>query len=141
MMLRVVVDTNVLVSATLLPTGRVGVVLLYLRQSKFTPLYCMEMLEELISVLARPRIQNKYHISDSDIRALVDLILLMGEHVEPVNRLAICRDPKDDVFLSVAAAGEADYIVTGDDDLLSLNPFRGIPIVTPAEFIRVMEQA
>jgi uncharacterized protein len=53
-------------------------------------------------------------------------------------RIAACRDPKDDKFLELAVNGRADLIVTGDADLLALDPFRGIPIVTPAAFVRHM---
>jgi putative PIN family toxin of toxin-antitoxin system len=69
---------------------------------------------------------------------VVDLLLLRGELVEPIERTAVCRDPKDDIFLSVALAGRADALVTGDSDLLSLGPFRGIPILTPAEFATLL---
>ena len=49
-----------------------------------------------------------------------------------------CRDPDDDKLLELAVNGAADFIVTGDDDLLVMNPFRGIAIVTPAEFLTVV---
>ena len=51
--------------------------------------------------------------------------------------MEVCRDPKDDQILELAVSGNADCIVTGDDDLLTLNPFRGIAIITPADFLRV----
>lgn len=137
-MVRVVVDTNVLVSAVILPARRVGGVILQLRQDKFTPLYSVETLEELAITLARPRIRTKYYVTDAYVRTVLDLILLHGEAVDPVERVAVCRDPKDDIFLSVAVAGRADLIVTGDNDLLSLHPFRGIPIVTPTTFLATL---
>ncbi len=138
-MQRAVIDTNVLVSALILPRSRVGSVLVHLTRGAFIPLYHMDMLEELIAVLARPRIRTRYHISDDSIRTIVDLLLLRGELAEPIERVAVCRDPKDDIFLAVALAGQADALVTGDSDLLSLNPFRGIPIMTPAEFLARLE--
>jgi predicted nucleic acid-binding protein len=49
-----------------------------------------------------------------------------------------CRDPDDDKFLEVAMSGGADWIVTGDADLLALHPFEGIAIVTPADFLRLV---
>jgi uncharacterized protein len=58
---------------------------------------------------------------------------------EPISiseRIAACRDPRDDKFLELAVNGRAEMIVTGDRDLLSLNPFRNIPIVAPAVFVR-----
>jgi uncharacterized protein len=47
----------------------------------------------------------------------------------------ICRDPKDNMFLELALSGNADLIISGDNDLLVLNQFRGIPVITPREFI------
>jgi putative PIN family toxin of toxin-antitoxin system len=134
-MLRVVVDTNVLVSAIILPNSRIGSIFVELRRGAYIPLYHPETLEELIGVLARPHIRTKYHISDGDIRAIVDLLLLRGEAIETIERVAICRDPKDDIFLATALAGGADAIVTGDNDLLAIQIFRGIPIITPAVFL------
>ena len=51
-------------------------------------------------------------------------------------RIAVCRDPKDDKFLELAVSGQATCIVTSDDDLLALNPFRGIPILSVAQFLK-----
>jgi predicted nucleic acid-binding protein len=59
-----------------------------------------------------------------------------AELVEITERIAVCRDPKDDKFLELAVNGRADVVVSGDADLLSLDPFRGIPIETPAAFLR-----
>ena len=60
-----------------------------------------------------------------------------AELVEITETVEACRDPKDDQILELAVSGNADCIVTGDDDLLTLNPFRGIAIITPAGFLRV----
>ena len=60
-----------------------------------------------------------------------------AELVEITERVEVCREPKDDQILELAVSGNADCIVTGDDDLLTLNPFRGIAIITPADFLRV----
>jgi len=63
-----------------------------------------------------------------------------AEVVRITEQIAACRDPTDDKFLELAINGAADLIVTGDADLLDLNPFRGIPIVTPAMFMQNMRQ-
>jgi predicted nucleic acid-binding protein len=57
----------------------------------------------------------------------------------PNRRTAVCRDPKDNKVLEAAVAGGGDVIVSGDEDLLVLNPFEGIPIVGPAEFLAMLE--
>jgi hypothetical protein len=69
---------------------------------------------------------------DADTRAWLKELTEAAEPVEITERIVACRDPTDDKFLELAVNGHADLIVTGDGDLLALNPFRDIPIVTPA---------
>ena len=125
--MRAVIDTNILVRAVIKPSGTVGPVLLRLRHGDYTLLYAQSLLEELIDVLNRPRIRNKYRLTDQDIQTVVSLILLRGEAVAPQERITACRDPKDDKFLEVAVSGRADVIVSGDEDLLVLHPFCRYP--------------
>ncbi|MDY6877084.1 MAG: putative toxin-antitoxin system toxin component, PIN family [Chloroflexota bacterium] len=136
--MRAVVDTNILVRAVIKPSGTVGPVLLRLRHGGYTLLYAQSLLEEPIDVLNRPRIRDKYHLTDQDMLAVVSLILLRGEAVIPQERIMTCRDPKDDQFLEVAVSGRADVIVSGDQDLLVLHPFAGIPILPPATFLQML---
>lgn len=136
--MRAVVDTNILVRAVIKPLGSVGPVLSQLRDDRYTILYAQTLLAELVDVLNRPRIRDKYGLSDEDIKTVIALILLRGEAVTPQRRITICRDPKDDKFLEVAVAGSADVIVSGDEDLLVLNPFESIPIITPQAFLRML---
>jgi putative PIN family toxin of toxin-antitoxin system len=144
--MRVVLDTNIMVRALIMPHGSVGPVILHFRQGQYTLLYAWSLLEELVDVLNRPRIRVKYNLSEQDIHTVVSLILLRGEAVKNPARsgtrpepIRDCRDPKDDKFLEVAVSGEAEVIVSGDEDLLVLNPFRGIPILPPAEFLKMLE--
>jgi len=60
--------------------------------------------------------------------------------VEPTEEVRACRDAKDDKFLELAVSGSASCIISGDDDLLVLHPFRNIAIMTPAEFLQVSEE-
>jgi predicted nucleic acid-binding protein len=63
-------------------------------------------------------------------------VLLTAERVEPSEFVRECRDPKDDKYLALAAAGRADVIVSSDlRHLLSMHPWRGIPILSPADFL------
>jgi putative PIN family toxin of toxin-antitoxin system len=137
--MRVVVDTNVLVRAVIMPHGTVGPVLLRLRHGDYTLLYAQSLLEELLDVLNRPRIRYKYGLTEEDIETVVGLILLCGEAVGLEQRISACRDPKDEKFLEVAVAGKADVIVSGDEDLLALHPFAGIPILPPVDFLRMLD--
>jgi putative PIN family toxin of toxin-antitoxin system len=132
---RVVLDTGVLVSGLIRPRGTIGDVLHALRDGRFSAIYSTPMMVEVIDVLGRPKIQVKYHIQPDDITALINLVRLRGELVIPKQKVTACRDPKDDKFLEAALAGEADVVVTGDDDLLVLHPFEGIDILRPAELV------
>lgn len=133
--MRAVIDTNILLRALIKPQGTVAPILDRLREGDYVLLYSTEILEEVVDVLGRSRFRNKYGIRDRDIEALLALLVLRGEKVVPSQRIEACRDPKDDKFLEVAVEGRAEILVTGDQDLLVLSPFQGIPFVTPAEFL------
>ncbi len=95
-------------------------------------------LDELVEVLARPRLRSKYGLSDRVLHAVIRLIVLRSELIRPERRIVACRDPSDDKFLEVAVSGSAQMIVSGDGDLHALHPFAGIPIVTPARFLALL---
>ena len=109
-MMRAVVDTNIFVRALIMPHGTVGPVLQRLRNGDYILLYSRPLLEELVDVLNRPRIRNKYGLSEEDIAITLRLILLRGEIVTPTETITVCRDPKDNKFLEVAVAGQADVL-------------------------------
>ena len=137
--MRVVLDTNILVRALIKPLGTVSPIVHYLRDGRYTLLYSDSLLEELVDVLGRDRIRKKYHLGSHDIATILALILLRGIAVVPDEQIIVCRDPKDNQILEAAVAGKADVIVSGDDDLLVLNPFQGIPIIGPAAFLSMLE--
>jgi predicted nucleic acid-binding protein len=85
--------------------------------------------------LALPRIRQKYHVSDTQVEALLDLIALRGDLVTPTRTVRVCRDPKDDMLIEAALAGAAKYVVTGDEDLLVLRRFETMRFVTPRTFL------
>ena len=138
-MIRAVIDTNILVRALIKPEGTVGPVLRRLRDGDYTILYTEVLLNELSDVLARPRIQVKYGLTQEDIETILALILLRGEPASPTRRVDVCRDPKDNMVLEAAVCGQADVIVSGDEDLLTLHPFEGIPIVGSSDFLSMLE--
>jgi putative PIN family toxin of toxin-antitoxin system len=134
-MIRAVVDVSVLVRAVIKPNGTVGPVLGRLRDAAYVALYSDALLAEIVDVLHRPRIRVKYQLADEDIETVLALILLRGEPVKATTTVTACRDPKDDKLPALALDGHADLIVSGDDDLRVLDPFKGIPIVGPADFL------
>jgi uncharacterized protein len=131
--LRFVFDTNVLISASLLLSSKPRRALeLALKQGKL--LLSFPVLAELCEVLSREKFRR--YIDEGDIRTFVAVLTREAEWVEVDMRITICRDPKDDKFLELAVSGRATCIVTGDSDLLALNPFRGIAITTPQAFLK-----
>jgi putative PIN family toxin of toxin-antitoxin system len=83
------------------------------------------------SSVARPYFAS---LIDPDTQAWLKKLMAAAELVTITERIVACRDPTDDNFLELAVNGHADPIVSGDGDLLALNAFRQIPIVTPATF-------
>jgi putative PIN family toxin of toxin-antitoxin system len=130
--MRAVLDTNVFVSAVLKANSLPFLVVRSIERHGGL-LKSADTEHELLSVLARPRIAA---VTAPGFRADLMKMLAGAELVTIVERIQACRDAKDDKFLELAANGRADVIVSGDGDLLALNPFRGIPIVGPATFVQ-----
>ena len=128
--MRIVVDTNVFVSAALKELSWPGMVVRWVEE--FGGLLKTSITEqEVFAVIQRPRIaDNVPPLFGSRLRR----IFAVSELVAITERVAACRDPKDDKFLELAVNGRAELIVSGDDDLLVLGIFREIPIITPAAF-------
>jgi putative PIN family toxin of toxin-antitoxin system len=128
--MRLVVDTNVFVSAAFKELSWPGMVVRWV--DKFGGLLKTPAIEqEVFEVLQRPRIaDNTVPLFATRLRQ----IFSAAELVTITERITACRDPKDDKFLELAVNGRADLIVSGDADLLVLDTFRGIPIITPAAF-------
>lgn len=130
--MRLVLDTNVLVSAALkrssTPAAAVDAA-----QQRDRLLKSPMTERQLFDVLARPYFAP---LINDDTRQWLRELMSAAEPVQIVERIAACRDPTDDKFLELAVSGRADLIVSGDADLLALDPFRGIPIVTPARFVQ-----
>lgn len=135
--LRVVIDTNVVVSAVLLPRSAPRHAFdLAAGQGKL--LISTATAAELDDVLRRPKF-DKY-IERSRRLEFLAAFIDRAEAIEIIQPVTGCRDPKDDKYLELAVNGRASHLITGDADLLSLNPFRGIQIVTPQAFIAAINR-
>jgi len=128
---RGVFDTNVLVSAALL--GGVPRQAFDKLLDNGTVLISVPFLFELAEVLSREKF-DKYVTHDERMRFLVGF-LKIAEIIAINETIKVCRDPKDDKLIELAVGGKAAFSVTGDKDLLVLNPFRGVEIITPKEFL------
>lgn len=90
-------------------------------------------LAELYDVLNRK--QFRRFIDEEDARSFIAALARESEWIDVNVQIKSCRDPKDDKFLEIAVSGQASQIITGDADLLVLNPFQGIQILSPQEFL------
>lgn len=128
--LRVVLDTNVLVSGLAYPGSVPGKIVAAWRQGGLEVVLSHYILDELQRVLPRlPRIS----LTAAELRDLIDSLLFLAEVIDPAEAIdPELRDPADQPVLMTLVAGRADYLVTGDKDLLALAP--RYPILTPAEY-------
>ncbi len=131
---RIVVDTNVLISFLLLPDSQVNQAIHHVLKESII-LSSDDTLAELASVLARPKF-NKY-ISLEDRQQFLRNFIRICESITITKRIQLCRDPKDDMYLELAVNGDADFIISGDKDLLSLHPFGEVQIYSPAHYLKI----
>ena len=129
---RVVFDTNVLISAFLSSRGKPYACLTWVLLNGEI-LASRELLAELETSLARPKFAR--YATEATRNAYIADLWQNAALIPVVGTISVCRDPDDDKVLEIAVAGGADCIVTGDQDLLVLDPFQGIPILTPAAFL------
>ncbi len=132
MTIRVVLDTNILISA-LLFKGELSKIARLWKKGAIIPLFSKETFQEFRDVLTYP----KFALTYDEIEVLIeDEVLPFFEIVDPVEEVSACKDPDDDIFISCAVSGSAEYIISGDNDLLDLGEFRSIRIITPSALIK-----
>ena len=132
----VVLDANTIVSAALkqdsVPERAV------LLASVYDTIHLSEpVLEETRGVLLRPRLRR--FITDERREAILRVLLADAPFIEPTTAVTDCRDRKDNKYLELALAAGAEVIVSGDPDLLTLDPWRGVRIMRPAEYVAQIE--
>lgn len=136
-MKKVVIDTGVFVRALINPSG-VNAQLFQLAH-KYEVIVSEPIIEELIEVLYRSSLRNKYLcITKINIKEILEVIKV-AKHVVPKRKIVICRDPDDNKFIECAVEGKVDYIISGDKDLLDMKEYEGIKIVSGTEFVKMTE--
>jgi hypothetical protein len=141
-MLRVVIDTNVIVSGILSRKGAPAELLKAWRERRFLLLISSEIVTEVRAVMQYPHIRDKYHLSDDEIEQTITLLEHDALMVAGDSRVAgsVPDDPKDEMFLACALDGQADVIVSGDHHLLDLKSYRDIPMMTARQFLDQLRQ-
>lgn len=133
---RIVIDTNVVISALIFGSSS-SMKAFTLAKLKGTILISNDVLSELINVLSRSKF-DRYITSEIREDFLASL-MLEAEIVPITEKITTCRDPKDNKFLELAISGYADYLLTGDQDLLILHPFRNLQIITVSNFLNYFD--
>jgi putative PIN family toxin of toxin-antitoxin system len=128
---RVVFDTNIIVSALMFPKSLPRKVIDQV-DSLGTILVSYDTMLELNEVLTRKKFER--YFSQEQRLNFIAKFFEKAEMVEILELVEICRDPKDDKFLELAVNGRANYLITGDQDLLVLNPFQETLIITVSQF-------
>ncbi len=131
--IRIIIDTNLFIS--FLIGKQLRKLKNYLVNSRVVLILTKQSILEIKLVTARPKF--KKYFSENDVEDLIDLIQAIGYIYEISDIPKICRDPKDDFLLGLAEKGKADYLITGDNDLLILNTYKKTKIITVAEFEQI----
>ena len=128
--MKVVIDTNIWISYLL--GNLLNEIDELIISKKLKIIISEEMLKELSEVLQRPKFKSIF--TYEKIKELFALLENYAMVVYPSKKVSACRDPKDNFLLEAAIAGGAEYIITGDNDLLVLDPFNDIKILNPKDF-------
>lgn len=129
--MRIILDTNLWIS--FLISCRYERLDALLIENKCKLLFSKELLEEFIEVSKRPKLRK--YISSEELDKILETIDEFAEFVEVTSETKLCRDPKDNFLLSLAMDGKADYLLTGDDDILELKKVGNTKIMKIAEFL------
>lgn len=135
-MLKVVIDSNIWISALLVAQGKSRELINLFDSGAFVVSYPAWLVDEIRKTACKPRLAIR--IRPNDLLNLIALIEQQGILVEPADVVPVSRDPKDDVFLACAHASRSDYLVSGDEDLLVLDEYLGTKIVTVSQFLEIL---
>jgi len=141
-MIKAVLNANVLASALINSSGPSGQIVRSLaEEGTFTLVTSPSLSEEIERVVFYPRVRKYIHASDEEVRQWVVSLNIIAEIVTPtIDVSAVTADPDDDKYVEAALEGHADFIVSGDSHLLSLESYEGIRIVTPRQFLDILTE-
>jgi putative PIN family toxin of toxin-antitoxin system len=138
--MKAVLNTNVVISATIIRGGNEDRVLRAWRRGGFDVVLSPAILEEMARALSYERLRRARWMTEAESLALLqalgeECVLVSGRSL-----VRVSRDPDDDKFLAAALEAEAEYVVTGDKDLLAVGTHRGVRVMSPAAFLRVLRE-
>jgi putative PIN family toxin of toxin-antitoxin system len=129
---KVIIDTNIWIS--FLITKNLRVLDKRITAKAIRIVFSLELIEELLAVVNRPKFKKYFH--KDDVENLIDLFDVYGDLFDVNSQISICRDKKDNFLLALAKDSEADYLLTGDKDLLELKAFGTTKIVKVSDYLK-----
>lgn len=132
---RIIIDTNIWIS--FLIGKKLKTILSLLIDEKVTLVFSDPLLKEIQVVTQREKL--KRYFDPVKVTELIDLLLVVAEWVAIKNEDDICRDPKDNFLLAMAKVAKADYLITGDSDLLVLKKYQKTKIITVSQFEKLIK--
>jgi uncharacterized protein len=137
---QLVIDSNVWIAALISPAGTARQLVDAVLDNDIDILLSEAVFTELVSRLDRPKF-DRYREPEAWNLFLSELVELALWHEDAGTAIGICRDADDDKFLALAVTGQADAIISGDGDLLELATHEGIPVLTPAQYLRGLRES
>ena len=132
---KIIIDTNLWISFLISNQIQFVSELVLARHLIFSD----ELLSEILNVVWRPKLQKLF--SEENIKVLFEIINDYAEFIEVSSEINICRDKKDNYLLALAKDSQADFLITGDDDLLSLKEFEGTKIIKIADYKTLIQES
>lgn len=139
-MRRAVLDTNVIVSGVIAAAGPPRRILAGWRRREFELLASPPLIDEVVRVLSLPRIARRYRVTAEETSAIAHLLMsraILLTDIPPIPPTS--RDPADDHILALARSGNADHLVSGDENLLALHTFQDVAILPPAAYAALLD--
>jgi uncharacterized protein len=139
--MKVVLDTNILISAFITPNGEPAQVVKLLQTEDFYLILSADVFKEIERVIQYPKLRRLYHYTDEQVEAFLEGIRRIAIWIAETERLAVVdADESDNRFIELAVAGSARYIITGDKrHLLKIRRYQSIEIVSPTEFLALIK--
>lgn len=138
-MIRIVLDTNLFISAILKPGSNPDIIIRAVKDEKVLLLMSDSICQEIFRVLSYPKIRKRLAASDEELKSFMQLLNAVAIMTPDTLVLpSLDADPDDTKYLVCAVEGRADFIVSGDHHLTDLGIYHGIRVVTPADFIQIL---
>lgn len=134
--IKVIFDTNIWIS--FLIGKKLQSIRSMIANRKITVILTDQLLTELQLVTQRPKLRK--YFSQKKVDELIEFLEVVGQLHDIAPKQELCRDPKDNFLLDLCEQSKADFLVTGDKDLIELNPFKTTQILTPNDFEKILEK-